>query len=290
MIDRSLKVDRSRKESSKHVAIDTYLTSLQKIPQLKHAELVSLFEKYVAGRKQIEDDVYERTPEADRIRKKLIESNLRLVVSIAKQYKVGNISLEDLIQEGNIGLMKAIERFDHEKGFRFSTYATWWIKQSIGQFLLKNKRMIRLPAHAATIQRKLIQATEEFKEQTGTIPTNEELTEILGASEVVVNATIHSNKNIVSLNDTCGRSDGSDGNTYENRIVDDRPGVDPFDNVLEKQLIDVVSEVLSTLSPKESAVLRLRFGLVDDCIDQESYPITVNELEALKSGEGMQDP
>lgn len=254
--------------------IASYLSSLNKIPQLNHPEVVELFQTYESG----------GVP-ADKARSKLIESNLRLVVSIAKQYKGHNIPLEDLIQEGNLGLMKSIERFDWKRGFRFSTYASYWIKQAIGQHVLKRKRIVRLPAHAAHIQRRMIQAAEEFKEATGIEPNADELTEMLGASATVVKATMHSGKGTISLSQPISSS--GEGDCIEDRVEDERPGASPFENVSDKQLLSVVKEVLATLSPKEAAILRLRFGLVEDECDHESYPITAKELKHLSQGKGM---
>ena len=151
-------------------ALKSYLGALNRHPQLPHAEMMSLFQRLEGGESSAKN--------------RLVEANLRLVVSIAKQYRGHNIPLEDLVQEGNIGLMKSIERFDYRKGFRFSTYATWWIKQAIGQHVLKRKRMIRLPAHAAGVQRKLVSAAEEYRKEFGVEPSQEELAELTGASEI----------------------------------------------------------------------------------------------------------
>lgn len=259
--------------SKDDTAIASYLNSLQRFPLLKHPEIVDLFQKYEAG------------DPSGRVREKLIQSNLRLVVSIAKQYKGHNIPIEDLIQEGNIGLMKSIERFDWKRGFKFSTYASWWIRQAIGQHVLKRKRMIRLPAHAATVQRKLLQAAEEYRATMGCEPTQEELTELIGASETVVKATIHSGRATVSLQQPVSTSGDSD--KVEDKVEDERPGCDPFENVAEKQLLEIVKRVLGTLSAKETAILRLRFGLVDDSANAETYPITEEELHDIMHGKGM---
>lgn len=267
-------------------AVSEYLTALQRFPQLKHPEVVELFKAYNAGVvRDAEEEVVSRSPEALKIRKKLTECNLRLVVSIAKQYKGHNIPIEDLIQEGNIGLMKAVDRFKHEKGFRFSTYATWWIKQAIGQHVLKRKRIIRLPAHAATVQRKMLQAREEFVEAQGHEPTDDELMELVGASETVVRATMHSGRGTISLQQPLSSS--GDGDTIEDKVEDDRPGSDPFENVAEKQLLEITQEVLSCLSAKEAAILRLRFGLVEDSTDSTQYPITEEEARAVMEGKGL---
>jgi RNA polymerase primary sigma factor len=251
-------------------AIGSYLNDLKMFPQLKHPEVVSLFKTYESGGKP-----------AESARKKLIESNLRLVISIAKKHKGHNIPLEDLIQEGNLGLIKAIERFDWKKGFRFSTYATWWIKQAISQHVLKRKRMIRLPAHAAGIQRKLIQAAQEFREMTGSEPSQEELLALVDASETVVKATMASGHSVVSLNQTM--TPDPDSGTLEDRIEDFDHRNDPFYNVSSKELMNIVRCVLSSLTDKEAAILKLRFGLYDE-VEGEEYSITEEEAESLEAG------
>ena len=264
-----------KKQELNNSPVSDYLDDLHAFPQLKHPEVVELFQKYELG-----------GIVAEKARKRLIECNLRLVVSIAKQYKTSSIPIEDLIQEGNIGLMKAVERFKWNKGFRFSTYATWWIKQAIGQHVLKRKRIIRLPAHAASVQRKLIQAVQEYKETMGCDPSHEELQTLIGASDTVLKATIHSGKSVISLSQPVSSSEDSD--TIADKVEDDSAGADPFGNVAQKELMSIVKQVLSELSSKEAAILRLRFGLVDESASSDDYPITEGELANVMAGKGLE--
>lgn len=259
-------------ENSTKTTISSYLNSLQNYPQLEHDELIKLFQTYEEGGEA-----------SKKARQKLAQSNLRLVVYIAKKQKGHNIPIEDLIQEGNIGLLKAIDRFDWKKGFRFSTYATWWIKQAISQYVLKRKKIIRLPAHAASAQKKLIQAADSFKETNGYGPTSEELSAMIDVSETVIKATIQSGKNIISLQQPIG-DDGA--STLEDRLEDFSPSNDPFEMLSKKEMMEIVKRVMSNLSTKEAAILRLRFGLHED-ISAENYSVTDAEAEQIATGRGL---
>jgi len=253
--------------------MSNYLTSLKRYPQLSHDEMVDLFKKYQEGGRVGID-----------AKKKLIECNLRLVIYIAKQYKGYNIPLEDLIQEGNLGLMKSIEKFDWTKGFRFSTYATWWVKQAIGQYILKRKRIIRMSAHAVTAQKKLANAAAEYRQMMGCDPSVDELKEMTGTSDAVFNATNFAGKNIISLDQPLSSESGAD--TLENKLVDDK-NISPLEMISSQQLIEVARSVLEKLSAKEAAILRLRFGLVDDVLDDPSYNITEEDASLIQSGYGL---
>lgn len=253
--------------------VGAYFRDMNRHDRLKHPEVVDLFKTYESGGK-----------DAAQARKKLVESNLRLVVSVAKHYKSSNVPLADLIQEGNIGLLKAIDRFDHKKGFRFSTYARWWIVQSINQHVTGRRRIIRLPAHAATLQRKLMQAIETYKEEMGCEPSEEELISLVGASEVIVRATLASGRNVVSLSQPT--SIDSESSTIGDRIIDESQS--PFDKVSQDELVGIVKGVMKNLSDKEMAILRLRFGLIEEEIDRSEYAISASDTAGLADGRPLQ--
>ena len=280
---------RNAKAMGEQDTVSWYLHEIQAHPLLKHEAAVELFKSYVAGRTLNEDgEVVARTPEAMKIRQKLVNSNLRLVISIVKTYRNSGLPMEDLIQEGNIGLMKAVERFDWEKGCKFSTYATWWIRQAIGQHVLKRKKTIRLPAHAAGLQRKMFMAAEEYKKAFNSEPSAEELAAALGTSERIVKATMQSGRQTISLSSPLGNSPDGGDSTVEDTIADQTKDGNPFEALAEKELVKVTRQVLSELSAKESAILRLRFGISEEPTNSDDFPITKSELNRIMiSGQGL---
>jgi len=265
--------ENSRESAFGGDSMNRYFSSLKNHQQLSHEQMMELFKILEAG-----------GSDAAIAKKKLIEANLRLVVYVAKQYKNHSMPLEDIIQEGNMGLMRAIEKFDWKKGFRFSTYATWWVRQAIGQHILKQKRVIRMSAHAVNTQKKLLTAAEEYRNAMGCEPTPEELKELTGTSDAIFNAMRISGRSIISLDQPL--SSDPDADTIEDKIEAD-PTSDPLEIFSSKQMLELAQRVIVGLSPKEAAILRLRFGLVDDVLSDESYKITQEQVEKISTGEGL---
>lgn len=222
-----------------------YLREIGKIPLLSYDEELELAEKVLKGDEEA--------------KQKLAESNLRLVVSIAKKYVGRGMLFLDLIQEGNMGLIKAVEKFDYTKGYKFSTYATWWIRQAITRAIADQARTIRIPVHMVETINKLIRTSRHLLQQFGREPTPEEIAKEM---EIPVEKVLEIQKiaqDPVSLETPIGEEDDS----HLGDFIQDEDSPAPQDSAAYTLLKEQLAEVMGTLTPREEKVLRLRFGLED---------------------------
>ena len=252
MLHSSDEPDMNDLEIPKNVAIDDpvrlYLREIGRIKLLSANEEIELARKILEG----------GTPGAI-AKRKLVQANLRLVVSIAKKYVGRGMLFLDLIQEGNLGLIRAAEKFDHERGFKFSTYATWWIRQAITRAIADQARTIRIPVHMVETINKLIRTSRHLLQQLGREPTPEE---IAAEMEIPVEKVIEIQKiaqDPVSLETPIGEEDDS----HLGDFIQDDDSPAPQDSAAYTMLREQLEEVMNTLTPREAKVLKLRFGLED---------------------------
>lgn len=227
-------------------SVRLYLREIGKIPLLSAEEELSLAQRVVAGDKEAKD--------------KMAEANMRLVVSIAKRYVGRGLDLLDLIQEGNTGLLRAVEKFDPDKGFKFSTYATWWIRQAITRAIADQARVIRIPVHMVETINKLLRTQRRLTQELNREPTNEE---IAAAMEIEVEKVEHimKIKQEISSLDASIRDDEEDSVLAD--FIEDEDTISPEESATNQLLKEQVKEVLSALTEREQKIIRLRFGLED---------------------------
>lgn len=251
--------------------IGLYLKEMSRVPLLSVEEELDLAKKIERGRMakiQIErangkltlekrSELELDIAEGVRGREHLIKANTRLVVSIAKRYIGSGVPFLDLIQEGNLGLMKAVEKYEYQRGFRFSTYATWWIRQTITRSIADQGRTIRVPVHMVDRIRQLYKLTHEMEQKLGRIPSSEELGDAIGTSAEKVDWMMRVSWLPLSLESPVNDEDDSELGMFVEDEVTPTPMQSAYSNLLREKIEDV----LSTLPPREARILRLRFGL-----------------------------
>lgn len=265
-------------------SVRMYLREIGKIPLLVTEEEIRLAKRIEKG------DILAK--------KQLAEANLRLVVSITKKYIGRGLSLLDLIQEGNTGLMRAVEKFDYRKGFKFSTYATWWIRQAITRAIADQARTIRIPVHMIETINKLIRVERQLVQELGREPTPEEIAQELGLDVDKVEHIIKISQETVSLEAPVGEEEDSKLGDF----IEDDKNISPEESTTQQLLKDKIKEFLNELAPREQKILKMRFGLEDgrthtlEEVGQE-FGVTrerIRQIEAkalakLKKGEKAKD-
>lgn len=227
-------------------SVRLYLREIGKIPLLNAEEELALAQRVVAGEKKAKD--------------KMAEANMRLVVSIAKRYSGRGLDFLDLIQEGNTGLLRAVEKFDPDKGFKFSTYATWWIRQAITRAIADQARTIRIPVHMVETINKLLRTQRRMTQELNREPTIEELAKELEMEPEKVEYVMKIKQDITSLDAGVGR-DGDEEDSVLRDFIEDEDSATPEESAASQLLKEQVQSILSTLSDREQKIIKMRFGL-----------------------------
>lgn len=253
-------------------SVGLYLKDMARVPLLSHEEELEIARRIDAGRKAARElmgqvilpalrrvELEQAVSDGQMAREHLIKANTRLVVSIAKRYMGRGIAFLDLIQEGNLGLMKGVEKFDYKRGFRFSTYATWWIRQTISRSIADQARTIRVPVHMIDRIRHIYKTNHELEQKLGRTPAVEELADELNLSVKKVQWILKVSWLPLSLESPVGDDEESELGMF----IEDEFSPTPLQSAYQSMLKEKLSEVLSTLSPREARILEMRFGLGD---------------------------
>ncbi len=270
----------SQNEYEKNDILNIYLNDISKYPLLSKEEelqiskqIFTLKEKKAkllnenTRNNKLKDDVEVIEEQIHYLKNKLINSNLRLVVSVAKKFKNENLHLLDIINEGNIGLIKAVERFDYQKGNKFSTYGTWWIKQSILKALADKGRIIRIPVHMLNTIRKCYNIVKKLTQKLGRNPTIDEISNYMNLSPSKINKIMKASLNTSSLETIL------DGDTELMELIEDKESnyEFPLERLFRLSLYELIDEILKKLNEKERLIIELRFGL------KQGKPLTLED-------------
>ena len=231
-------------------SVKLYLREIGKIPLLSAEEEFELAQKIIGGTEK----------EKKKAKDKMAESNMRLVVSIAKRYSGRGLDFLDLIQEGNTGLLRAVEKFDPDKGFKFSTYATWWIRQAITRAIADQARTIRIPVHMVETINKVLRTQRRLTQELNSEPSTEEIARDMGMEPEPTEHVMKIKQDIASLDASVGR-DGEDDDSSLGDFIEDEDRVSPEDSAATQLLKEQIASILQTLTDREQKIIKMRFGI-----------------------------